>query len=251
MYAFAGILAALYERERTGAGPTWRSPVRRARRVDGLPALLRRLRRHPAGRAGTHHAAIAPYGTFAAGDGTEVVLAIQNEREWAQFCAVVLERPDLATDQRFDSGARRVAHRPDLHAEIEAVVRRAHRRRGHRAAGRSAHRPRPAPGAGRRPRAPAARRPRPVDEGRLAGRPAARPAPPIDLPGARRGWTRSPRVGQHTDEILRELGGDRSGRDAGPDRSGHDASAAARTGSRRDRSALPRGGRPAPDQGGR
>jgi len=76
----------------------------------------------PPTRAGTSHAAIAPYGTFRAGDGAEVVLGIQNEREWVAFCVQVLERPELATDPRFDTGARRVAHRPALHAEIAAVL---------------------------------------------------------------------------------------------------------------------------------
>ena len=59
----------------------------------------------PPARAGTEHAAIAPYGTFAAGDGAEVVLAIQNEREWVRSATRVLERPELAVDARFDTGA--------------------------------------------------------------------------------------------------------------------------------------------------
>ena len=56
-------------------------------------------------RSGTSHSAIAPYGPFRAGNGTEIVVGIQNEREWAAFCAVVLRRPDLTDDARFASGA--------------------------------------------------------------------------------------------------------------------------------------------------
>jgi crotonobetainyl-CoA:carnitine CoA-transferase CaiB-like acyl-CoA transferase len=38
------------------------------------------------------------------------------------FCSEVLRRPELAADDRFDTGAGRVAHRPALHAEIDAVL---------------------------------------------------------------------------------------------------------------------------------
>ncbi|BBC38491.1 hypothetical protein SGFS_097850 [Streptomyces graminofaciens] len=75
---------------------------------------------HPQ-RAGTSHAAIAPYGTFVAGDGTEIVLSVQNEREWVSCCRTVLDRPELASDGRFDSGSRRVVNRRVLE-EIFADV---------------------------------------------------------------------------------------------------------------------------------
>lgn len=122
MYALSGVLAALYEREHTGEGTE----------VDvslfdsmvewmGFPLYYAGYGGTPPARTGTHHAAIAPYGTFAAGDGSEVVLAVQNEREWERFCARVLGRPELAADGRFDTGAHRVANRPALHAEIDRV----------------------------------------------------------------------------------------------------------------------------------
>ena len=123
MYAFSGILAALYDRERTGVGTHVEISLFDAL-VEwmGFPLQYTAGSGAPPTRAGTSHAAIAPYGTFRAGDGAEVVLGIQNEREWVAFCVQVLERPELATDPRFDTGARRVAHRPALHAEIAAVL---------------------------------------------------------------------------------------------------------------------------------
>jgi itaconate CoA-transferase len=123
MYAFSGILAALYDRERTGVGTHLEISLFDAL-VEwmGFPLQYTAGSGVPPRRQGTSHAAIAPYGTFAAGDGTEVVIGIQNEREWVAFCAAVLARPELAVDERFDSGARRVAHRPALHAEIDAVL---------------------------------------------------------------------------------------------------------------------------------
>ncbi|MDN5931533.1 MAG: CoA transferase [Pseudonocardia sp.] len=123
MYAFSGILAALYDRERTGVGTHLEVSLFDAL-VEwmGFPLYYTAGSGSPPPRTGTSHAAIAPYGTFRAGDGEEVVLGIQNEREWVAFCAEVLRRPDLAADARFDTGAGRVAHRPALHAEIDAVL---------------------------------------------------------------------------------------------------------------------------------
>lgn len=122
MYAFSGILAALYERERTGRGTHVEVSLFDAL-VEwmGFPLYYTAYSGHPLARTGTHHAAIAPYGTFTVGDGSEVVVAIQNEREWVAFCEQVLQRPDLATDTRFNSGPRRVANRPALHDEINQV----------------------------------------------------------------------------------------------------------------------------------
>jgi itaconate CoA-transferase len=122
MYAFSGILAALYKRERTGVGSHVEVSLFDAL-VEwmGFPLYFTMGAGRAPRRSGTSHAAIAPYGTFRAGDGTEIVVGIQNEREWAAFCRLVLLRPEVAVDPRFDTGARRVANRPALHAEIDAV----------------------------------------------------------------------------------------------------------------------------------
>lgn len=66
-------------------------------------------------------AKIAPYGPFQSGDGNTVYFGVQNDREWRRFCAIVLERPELADDVRFASNALRVTHRDELHAIIDEV----------------------------------------------------------------------------------------------------------------------------------
>src|SRR5439155_12098412 len=73
----------------------------------------------PQPRSGATHPTIAPYGPHRAGDGREVILGLQNEREWATFCAEVLGRPELAADPRFRSNSDRVEHRAALTGLIE------------------------------------------------------------------------------------------------------------------------------------
>src|SRR5690242_20464767 len=118
MYAFSGVLAALVRRGKTGKGSAieislfdslaeWMSyPVYYA--YGGAPPP----------RSGARHAVIAPYGPYTAGDGHVVYLGLQNEREWARFCAEVIGRPQMTTDPRFSSNPRRVEHRGELDAAI-------------------------------------------------------------------------------------------------------------------------------------
>lgn len=122
MYAYSGVLSALLNRQRTGAGETLEiSMLEALGEWMGHPYLYAEYGGGPPARSGAAHATIAPYGPFSCADGT-VFLAIQNEREWVAFCAGVLRRPDLSTDERFAGNTNRIAGRPRLHAEIDAVL---------------------------------------------------------------------------------------------------------------------------------
>ncbi len=122
MYAYSGILTALIQRGRTGEGTTLEISL-----FDGLaewmgyPAYFTKYGGAPPTRTGASHATIAPYGPFTIGDGGTIFLGIQNEREWAKFCADVLQQPEIATDPRFATGPARVAHRAELHDVIKSV----------------------------------------------------------------------------------------------------------------------------------
>jgi itaconate CoA-transferase len=122
MYAYTGILTALYVRERTGEGAAFEVPLFEAlgEWMD-FPAYFTGYGGKQPLRTGASHAAIAPYGSFATGDDEAVFLGIQNEREWARFCATILKRPEVATDPRFDSNSKRVANGEDLRTIIEDV----------------------------------------------------------------------------------------------------------------------------------
>ena len=123
MYAMSGILAALYERERTGRGaPLEVSLFDSLTEWMGFPLYYSRYGGSPLRRSGLEHPAIAPYGPFTAGDGIETVIAIQNDREWQSFATIVLLQPALGTDPRFRTNSLRVRNRPQLHAEINAVL---------------------------------------------------------------------------------------------------------------------------------
>jgi itaconate CoA-transferase len=122
MYAFSSILAALLRRGRSGEGATLDITMFEALgEWMGFPAYFTAYGGTPPPRSGAHHATIAPYGPFRAGDGSAVFLSVQNEREFARFCETVLQVKALASDPRFSSGPARMQHREALHAEIERV----------------------------------------------------------------------------------------------------------------------------------
>ncbi|MCA3441758.1 MAG: CoA transferase [Rhodobacter sp.] len=117
--AFSAILQALYARMRTRLG--------RAIEVSLFHTMadwmnVPYLQAHYGGkvppRLGLRHPSIAPYGAFACADGTQLLLSVQNDREWRALCGKVLFRPDLADDPAYATNIARVARM----AEVEAFV---------------------------------------------------------------------------------------------------------------------------------
>jgi itaconate CoA-transferase len=123
MFAFSSILAALFARERTGAGAALQVSLFEAlTEWMAQPMYYAMYTGVPPARTGTSHATIAPYGAFRTGDGGTVQLAVQHDREWRRLCEKVLGRPGMADDPRFSTNSARVANRPDLHREMEAAL---------------------------------------------------------------------------------------------------------------------------------
>ncbi|MFM0259536.1 CaiB/BaiF CoA transferase family protein [Paraburkholderia sediminicola] len=115
MYAYTNILAALMQRERTGAGTRIEvSMLESMVEWMGYPLYYAINDQPPPPRAAAAHATIFPYGPFRAGDGKTVMLGLQNEREWKTFCEHILLQPELVNDVRFDANPRRVEHRDAL-----------------------------------------------------------------------------------------------------------------------------------------
>lgn len=123
MNATTAILEALYARERTGEGRAIAISL-----FDSLvewmtvPLLHQEHGGKAPARVGLSHPSIAPYGAFACRDGQQVLLSVQNEREWARFCEVVLRDPSSREDGRFVDNAARVANRSALDAMVAAIA---------------------------------------------------------------------------------------------------------------------------------
>ncbi|HMM73573.1 MAG TPA: CaiB/BaiF CoA-transferase family protein, partial [Rhodocyclaceae bacterium] len=122
MYAYSSILAALLLREKTGQGQLIDiSLLETLGEWMGYPMYYAYQGQTPPPRAGAAHATIYPYGPFRTGDGKTVMMGLQNEREWAEFCKKVLLRPELVTDPRFDANVKRSQDREPLKRLIEEI----------------------------------------------------------------------------------------------------------------------------------
>ncbi len=112
MNAYTGVLEALIERGITGRGKGLKVSLFDAV-ADwmNVPLLYFEGTGKAPARMGLAHPSICPYGAFATNDGALVLISIQNEREWATFCALFLDAPDLPRQPGFESNTVRVANR--------------------------------------------------------------------------------------------------------------------------------------------
>lgn len=207
MYGFSGVLAALYQRQATGGGASLEVSL-----FEALAEWMGQPAHYTAGsgrqqpRCGVQHATIAPYGAFTARSGHTILIAIQNEAEWARFCDGFLANPDAAGDVRFATNTLRVANREALNkliaerfGELDAASARAlldHAQIAH---------------AGVNTVAEFLQHPVLRDRGRW--QPVHTPAgpveallPPIDLGRAAPRMDPVPSIGEHTANVLSELG---------------------------------------------
>jgi crotonobetainyl-CoA:carnitine CoA-transferase CaiB-like acyl-CoA transferase len=112
MNAYTGVLEALIEREKTGQGKALKVSLFDAV-ADwmNVPLLYFEGTGKAPKRMGLAHPSICPYGAFATKDGALVLISIQNEREWANFCASFMDSPGLPKEPGFESNTIRVANR--------------------------------------------------------------------------------------------------------------------------------------------
>ncbi|WP_405670139.1 CaiB/BaiF CoA transferase family protein [Streptomyces sp. NBC_01530] len=207
MYAYTGVLTALYTRATTGrTHPVEVSLFEALAEWMGQPANYTRYGGSQPARLGTQHATIAPYGAFTTADGKQVLFSVQNEREWATLCADFLGRPALTGDPRFATGTDRVTHRAEVNAIVAERIARSDAEEilkdleeiGIACAGVNDV---------------AAFLDHPVLAARERWREVAVPGatvqallPPADLAGVPARMDPVPDVGQHTDTILTDLG---------------------------------------------
>ena len=209
VYGFNAVLLALMERQRSGLG----------RRIDvslfdslaewmGAPLYHYLYGGRVLPRAGMRHNIIVPYGPYRCANGRMVLLAVQNERQWATLCREVLRRPEWIHDPRFASNAQRVVNRALLEPLIEESL-----------ADVSVEEAEARLDAADLPYGrvndvdQVAAHPQLAERGRW--REAATPAgavkallPPFNIQGIQWPMGAVPDVGEHTDEVLAELGYD-------------------------------------------
>jgi itaconate CoA-transferase len=210
MYAYSGVLTALYERERTGRGSSFEVSL-----FDALGEWMTQPYYYTVYggtepvRTGARHASISPYGPYAAGAGRQgggqVFLGLQNDREWVVLCDKVLGRPELTADPRFATNPDRVIHDAELRAIIEGVFAALTpdevAARLDEAGIANARLRTPAEFAAH-PQLAARDRWREVD---TPGGPVRTLLPPVTVPGREPGMGAVPAPGQHTDSILAEF----------------------------------------------
>ncbi|WP_432102264.1 CaiB/BaiF CoA transferase family protein [Streptomyces sp. bgisy091] len=208
MYAYSGILTALFTRATRGSVKAVEVSLFEAlAEWMSQPAYYTAYSGAQPPRVGTRHATIAPYGTYTAADGKDVLLSVQNEREWAALCERFLGNPALTEDARFATGSARVGHRDEVDAILAERIARSDSTEVMRLldaigianapvndvkqflehpvlAGRDRWRDVPLPG----------------------GSTAAALVPPVDLAGTEPRMGAVPALGEHTDRILAELG---------------------------------------------
>jgi crotonobetainyl-CoA:carnitine CoA-transferase CaiB-like acyl-CoA transferase len=120
-----GLVAAYVERLSTGVGSLVSTSLLEFA-LAGLATLATGtlVSGSVPGLLGTHSPLFAPYGGFRTADGWIVLAGTGSETLWPRLCETIGE-PRLAADERFSDNARRVAHRDELTAELEATLRRA------------------------------------------------------------------------------------------------------------------------------
>jgi itaconate CoA-transferase len=119
LYAALSVLAALYERDRTGEGAEVAiSLFDTMAELMGYALTYTRYSGVEQEPVGMGSPAVAPYGAYRSADGQTVVLGTTNDREWQRLATELLQRPDLAADERYRSNPDRVAHRDTLDAEL-------------------------------------------------------------------------------------------------------------------------------------
>ena len=204
MYANQAILEALVGRAASGRGARLEVAMFDAI-ADWMTVPLMQLEygvRMP-GRVGLGHPTIVPYGVFATADGRQLLVGLQNDREWQALATRVMGRPELALDPRFATNRARTQHRTETDAAVAAAIGALPRDAAVaalEAAGLAWADYNDVGGLSRHP-----------DLRRIAveaaGATISMPAPPVRIGGQTRVAEHVPALGEHTEAVRREFGG--------------------------------------------
>ena len=143
MNAYEAVLEAIIGRGRTGQGASIAVSLFDAMADWMTVPLLHHEGGKPPKRLGLAHPSISPYGVFKSREGADILISIQNDREWRILATEVMGDAALATDPKFATARSRVEHRGETDGKVaaafaddgrgHAVAEAARRRRGLRA----------------------------------------------------------------------------------------------------------------------
>jgi len=119
--AYQAVLEALIARARTGQGVALSVSMFDAMAEWMTVPLLQQEGGQPPRRLGLAHPSIAPYGVFRTRDGVDILISIQNDREWRVLAERVMGDKALAADPAFATNPDRVKRRADTDARVAAV----------------------------------------------------------------------------------------------------------------------------------
>ena len=206
MNAYEAILEALLTRGRTGEGAAIAVSMFDAMAEWMTVPLLQHEGGSPPKRVGLAHPSISPYGVFKTRDGADILISIQNDREWRVLAEKVMGDKALAADPAFATNVERVKRRPEtdgrvaaVFAEHDAEAMATKLEAAEIAFGR-------VNGPGDLARHPHLRR---VSVGTPGG-PVAMPAAPAQRAGEVRKYGPVPALGEHTERIKAEFGSKKS-----------------------------------------
>jgi itaconate CoA-transferase len=123
MNAYEAILEALFARQRTDQGAELSLSMFDSIADWMAVPLMQQEAGKPPQRVGLTHAAIAPYGAFPTRDGVDILIGIQNDREWRVLADQVLGDAALAADPAFATNQARVARRAETDGKVAAITR--------------------------------------------------------------------------------------------------------------------------------
>jgi itaconate CoA-transferase len=122
--AYEAILEALLARQRTGQGAELSLSMFDSMADLMTVPLLQQEAGRPPQRVGLTHAAIAPYGAFPTRDGAQILIGVQNDREWRVLAEKVLADANLAADPQFATNVARVERRAETDRRVAAATSR-------------------------------------------------------------------------------------------------------------------------------
>lgn len=125
VYAYSSVLAALFQRERSGQGTAIEVSMFDAlTEWMGHPAYYAQHTGANPPRVGLSHPVIAPYDAYPTADGQQIVIGIQNDRQWARLAEQVLGRAELATDPDLATNQGRVRCRERVDTAVAEATSR-------------------------------------------------------------------------------------------------------------------------------